>query len=286
MLFSFVCTLGMFVIELIATEIENPFGEDVNDLPIYQFQDDMNSSLLTLLNPISTVDIHLTTQQVRTYQALLNSQLAGEFTNLTTFLNSPSQVEETEPKRVEIDIQHVSPPPCQPQQQNLGANKEEPQVSPAAPAALPQDKAGTKPNSDPQGSPLAPAASPQDKAGTKPNSDTAAKTMVESNWPERLVEQQRAMHREFLGALTDLINRLPVSYVSPAPTDSAEPNSHNQPMRQMRVSSRTGTCIQGGCLGQVFQREAPDVVCGNHANPRAVVHAGLKQQSSTLVADT
>jgi len=48
---TFVCTVALWSIELIATEIENPFGQDVNDLPVFEFQEDMNASLLMLLDP-------------------------------------------------------------------------------------------------------------------------------------------------------------------------------------------------------------------------------------------
>jgi len=75
MIFTFVCTLGMFVIELIATEIENPFGEDINDLPIPDFQTDMNSSLLMLLNPITKVDIQLGPRAQTNYLALCKHKL-------------------------------------------------------------------------------------------------------------------------------------------------------------------------------------------------------------------
>jgi len=50
---AFFCTFSMWSIELIATEIEHPFGEYVNDLPVREFQQDLNASLLSLLNPIA-----------------------------------------------------------------------------------------------------------------------------------------------------------------------------------------------------------------------------------------
>ena len=38
-------------LELIAAELENPFGDDVNDLPVFSFQNDVNNGLLLLVDP-------------------------------------------------------------------------------------------------------------------------------------------------------------------------------------------------------------------------------------------
>lgn len=37
-------------LEFIAAELENPFGDDVNDLPVFMFQDDVNNGLLLLID--------------------------------------------------------------------------------------------------------------------------------------------------------------------------------------------------------------------------------------------
>mmetsp|Transcript_109328 Transcript_109328/g.189732 ORF Transcript_109328/g.189732 Transcript_109328/m.189732 type:complete len:480 (-) Transcript_109328:231-1670(-) len=48
--FSFIPIFGMFSLNFIAVELENPFGTDDNDLPMSHFQDEMNSCLLMLLH--------------------------------------------------------------------------------------------------------------------------------------------------------------------------------------------------------------------------------------------
>jgi len=48
--FSFVPVFGAFSLNFIATELENPFGTDANDLPLVKFQREMNNSLLMLLH--------------------------------------------------------------------------------------------------------------------------------------------------------------------------------------------------------------------------------------------
>merc|ERR1712072_840406 len=47
---TFVPIIGMFTLNFIAVELENPFGTDANDLPMEHFQDEMNLCLLMLLH--------------------------------------------------------------------------------------------------------------------------------------------------------------------------------------------------------------------------------------------
>jgi len=49
-LLSFAVVLSFWSINFIALELEDPFGDDANDLPIYEMQTDLNSSLKELLN--------------------------------------------------------------------------------------------------------------------------------------------------------------------------------------------------------------------------------------------
>merc|ERR1719401_2535975 len=47
---TFVPVFGMYSVNLVATELEMPFGNDANDLPLDDFQEDMNKSLLMLMH--------------------------------------------------------------------------------------------------------------------------------------------------------------------------------------------------------------------------------------------
>mmetsp|Transcript_56517 Transcript_56517/g.127505 ORF Transcript_56517/g.127505 Transcript_56517/m.127505 type:complete len:478 (-) Transcript_56517:115-1548(-) len=49
-IFTFVPIFGMFSLNFVASELENPFGNDDNDLPLAHFQNEMNTSLLMLLH--------------------------------------------------------------------------------------------------------------------------------------------------------------------------------------------------------------------------------------------
>lgn len=48
---TFVPIFGMFSMNFVAIQLENPFGLDANDLPLFHFQKEMNSCLLMLLHP-------------------------------------------------------------------------------------------------------------------------------------------------------------------------------------------------------------------------------------------
>ncbi|CAE8633579.1 unnamed protein product [Polarella glacialis] len=52
---SFSVTISFWSLFYIALEIDQPFGEDANDLPIHEMQQEWNNSLLTLLLPYSQV---------------------------------------------------------------------------------------------------------------------------------------------------------------------------------------------------------------------------------------
>merc|ERR1712032_985332 len=47
---TFVPVFAMFSVNLVATELEMPFGDGPNDLPLHHFQDEMNLSLMMLIH--------------------------------------------------------------------------------------------------------------------------------------------------------------------------------------------------------------------------------------------
>merc|ERR1719387_1161050 len=52
-LFSFISVFALCALNLIAQEIENPFGDDPNDLNCAEAQEQMNHALMLLLRPAS-----------------------------------------------------------------------------------------------------------------------------------------------------------------------------------------------------------------------------------------
>merc|ERR1739848_425086 len=67
--FSFWC------INHIATEIEQPFGDDANDLPIRELQEEVNHSLLLLLSDMAshTPTIEVSPQKTQSFKNQLTS---------------------------------------------------------------------------------------------------------------------------------------------------------------------------------------------------------------------
>jgi len=58
-LFTFFSAMCFWSLELIAAELENPFGSDVNDLPGLGFQDEINRGLLLLMDPMNAQPFEL-----------------------------------------------------------------------------------------------------------------------------------------------------------------------------------------------------------------------------------
>jgi predicted membrane chloride channel (bestrophin family) len=69
--FTFLSTACFLSLEMIAAELENPFGDDDNDLPCAMFQEDINDGLVLLLAPSIEAQFELG-PKIRTHQALLD----------------------------------------------------------------------------------------------------------------------------------------------------------------------------------------------------------------------
>merc|ERR1712107_212562 len=80
-LFSFLAVMCMMSLELIAEQLENPFGDDHNDLPCLYFQEDLNDCLLVLVNPASAIVQQLGENAVLDYY-LLTSRRGCGFTGM------------------------------------------------------------------------------------------------------------------------------------------------------------------------------------------------------------
>merc|ERR1719440_100065 len=57
--------IGMWCITFIAGQLEQPFGDEANDLPLSTMQFDFNTSLLMLIEPQSTRAPHLKEESAR-----------------------------------------------------------------------------------------------------------------------------------------------------------------------------------------------------------------------------
>merc|ERR1719336_2421595 len=70
---TFIPVLGMWSITFIAGELEHPFGEDANDLPLSLLQFDMNQSILMLLDPRAQRVPRLTRMACRSFESYTGS---------------------------------------------------------------------------------------------------------------------------------------------------------------------------------------------------------------------
>merc|ERR1712137_331851 len=57
-------------LEFISNELDQPFGDDANDLPCMKFQEDLNDSLMLLMNPSCQDVPGLSANAQRTHEAL------------------------------------------------------------------------------------------------------------------------------------------------------------------------------------------------------------------------
>merc|ERR1719361_2011339 len=49
----FIVVFSFWGVNYIAVELENPYGDDANDLPLREMQTDLNQSLISLLHPLA-----------------------------------------------------------------------------------------------------------------------------------------------------------------------------------------------------------------------------------------
>jgi len=101
---TFVPILGLCILNYAAEELEMPFGDDANDLPLSHFQEEMNSSLLMLIHRCSDHVPSLQPQAHRDFESLqaslsdtrnsLNDVLSGKKRGKSLFVAAtPIEVE-------------------------------------------------------------------------------------------------------------------------------------------------------------------------------------------------
>lgn len=72
-LLTFVPIFGMYSLNFIAAELEDPFGIDANDLPLGKFQKEMNSCLLMLLHPNTDMIAGTSSRVITDFNELLEA---------------------------------------------------------------------------------------------------------------------------------------------------------------------------------------------------------------------
>jgi hypothetical protein len=77
-IFTFIPVFGMYAINFVAGELENPFGQDSNDLPLAHFQEEMNSCLLMLLHPNTDMTASTSDRCIYVFEDLMKAMNIDE----------------------------------------------------------------------------------------------------------------------------------------------------------------------------------------------------------------
>eukprot|EP00929_Paragymnodinium_shiwhaense_P028062 TRINITY_DN16343_c0_g2_i1.p1 TRINITY_DN16343_c0_g2~~TRINITY_DN16343_c0_g2_i1.p1 ORF type:complete len:438 (-),score=87.85 TRINITY_DN16343_c0_g2_i1:388-1701(-) len=86
---SFIPVFGCFVANFVASELEMPFGDDTNDLPLRHFQEEMNGSLLMLLHDNADYLARTGDNAIKDWNALV----AGKNSNTKSIFGRRSNVD-------------------------------------------------------------------------------------------------------------------------------------------------------------------------------------------------
>jgi predicted membrane chloride channel (bestrophin family) len=217
-LFTFICVVGLKSIDLITTELENPFGDDPNDLPVHEFHRQFNGQLVLLLDPVLDLppafgpntewDHAKLTETVRTRQ---NESLHAVFDGIRdvpveedkdiALDGSWQQAHEVEKARVEKERQA--------QEERLA---HEPKDRPQNPQTEMMTQImsllhqGLQQGQGSSSSSVSPNAGQQSGSGVLLSpTGTAAPP---EGWHEVFLQQQNKAHKEFLSVLSQIATRI------------------------------------------------------------------------------
>jgi hypothetical protein len=140
-IFTLVPVFGIFAMNQVAKELEMPFGEDPNDLPLIEFQEHMNKSLLMLIRPETDHVVHTGDNFARSYDELkcrITCMRPKDFIlEGTKLLTGDSTIEiSTAPIGSKVPPKAAAPEPPK------AAAAAPPPTVPAAPKAPAEPKAG------------------------------------------------------------------------------------------------------------------------------------------------
>eukprot|EP00931_Biecheleriopsis_adriatica_P117100 TRINITY_DN9264_c0_g2_i1.p1 TRINITY_DN9264_c0_g2~~TRINITY_DN9264_c0_g2_i1.p1 ORF type:complete len:534 (-),score=108.44 TRINITY_DN9264_c0_g2_i1:57-1658(-) len=138
--FTFIPIFGICALNFIGVELENPFGQDANDLPLDHFQEEMNNCLLMLLHPSAdflpgvderrcVMDIEAIREDLGDFDGERHAGI-----DLHSVLTLQKYGAELDAQRAEREANAALAP--QPPTVRDAARGSEPRQSPAAPTAL------------------------------------------------------------------------------------------------------------------------------------------------------
>merc|ERR1719473_1310421 len=179
--FTLCSAMCFWSLELIAAELENPFGDDVNDLPVLGFQEDLNQGLLLLVDPMADCVYDFDDHRK---EAASNWKTIGSLGDITKQLEQVSlergdQTEDTDCKNLYV--------PAQPPQHPVDRLPKDPTPAAAAPS-----------NVEPP-----PQRLPAEAPCKEVQSPRAAAT-VDTSWMEKFLLQQARFEKDLLDHLSQI----------------------------------------------------------------------------------
>jgi len=193
-------------IEFTATELENPFGDDDNDLPCHQFQEAMNSSLLVLLDPDANEPPSLNDKAILHYKKLIKApcDMFGYGVEAVSDLDDPEAVQDVSSVAGSLEQELLAQvPQVQQQSQTLheAGSLEAKRLGEAT-----ADEIGTKPSNllvkvePPNKAPVSGPVECRDLGKVPPTSDT--------KWHEKFAQDQQTAQQEMMQTLIGILERL------------------------------------------------------------------------------
>jgi len=89
---TFICLPGMYCVEMIAKQLDNPFGSYANNLPLLDYQMAMNKTMLLLLSPMAQQSPQLTRTAKRSFFGLISEHgKSGTVSDLSLMESEGSQ---------------------------------------------------------------------------------------------------------------------------------------------------------------------------------------------------
>jgi len=256
MVCGFLSVLCLISVDLVSTEIENPFGADANDLPCHDFQHKMNKSLLSLLHPSASDPPQLCANAKLSFAALVEVQSSFTICNMNAprFHGGKMKLPDTKIKAVEkkpLAVEKYSYPKLEPPEGTSVTL----QVTPIQNSDQIRWDATSTETSVPQ--PILQASGPQESEG----------------YAQRLIMQQSTMLGEFVqsnGALLERMDRT-LNTLTMALTQQLANLSDLQARQAVQSRLQRPEMIESGMepppAGGSSRREASNRIAGEALNP-------------------
>lgn len=270
-IFTFICVVGLKSIDLITTELENPFGDDPNDLPVHEFHRQFNGQLVLLLDPVLEKPPHFGTRVCFDHAKLEETIRNRSTESLNAVFNGEKDIVIEEEKDVALDGSwqqaHQAEISRIHKERHIHENEEKKdqtqdasqqgtqahtemmsQIMTMLHHGLQQGQGSSSSSASPSGCLPSGAGALPFPTGT---------TAPPEGWHEIFLQQQAKAHREFLSVLSQIATRIDNGLAS---ANANQPQGWQQQQQQgyAAVGQQQGFAPAG--QPQVRNRQAPPTV--------------------------